>query len=121
MVSFNLNCIILTTYYTAQTAAKEVQAGPDEGNGVENEPIMGDGGKEDGDNNDNDKDDDNDKGSTPMVLADVYLVKTICAYFNIITQFLSADCFDVDQRASSSDLAEDIKVPNFEVLVHAFL
>ena len=53
-----------------------------------------------------------------MVLADVYLAKTICVYFNIIIQFLSADCSDVDWR---SDLAEDIKVPNFEVLVHTFL
>ena len=53
-----------------------------------------------------------------MVLANVYLVKTICVYFNIITQFLSTDSPDVDQRVSPSDLAADIKVPNFEALVH---
>ena len=92
LVNFNFNCIILTTYYIAQTAAKEAQAGPDEGNGVENEPIMGDRGEKDGDNND--------KGSTPMVLADIYLVKAIHVYFNIIIQFLSADCSDVDRSVT---------------------
>ena len=59
-VSFNLNCVILATYYIVQTAAKEAQAHSDEGHGVENEPIAGDGGEEDSHNDNNDKDDNND-------------------------------------------------------------
>lgn len=133
----------LICYYIARAAAKEAarqtQTGGD-GEDAEDE-VAGDnsvdsGGQgarddhgvgpfdedEDEDDDEDDDDEDDDDESIPAVLSDVYLAKTIskCGC-RAITYSQSADIFTVDRRATPSDLAEEIKVPNFEALLHKFL
>lgn len=76
-------------------------------------------------NNEDEDDQDNDEGlgkfSTPVVLANIYLAKTIHKCYPFITTHNQNTHLFTDHRAPALVIADDIQVPQFEELIHKFL
>ena len=147
VTTYIYNAISLIHYYTAHGTARDAGENPEDEmeDGGGDRDGDGDGDREERDgsregagshniellNNEDldedlDEDDqDNDEGlgkfSTPAVLANVYLAKTVHKCYPFITTHNQNTHLFTDHRVPPSVIAEDIQVPQFEGLIHKFL